>query len=229
MLLRHPVEDHELNLQFGSAERRLQPWYDTIAACLSLHLTAYDGARWLPVREFPLSSGGAYAQLATAAFAGKLAAGLAQRRPQLRRPSRPHVANPAMPSCPWRTGAPQPKPCARRGKRPISRTPRPPSRPTLARVRARPLGGQGAPQALPRRPAPPHRLSPPTANGTATSLFAYRYALDAGALDFLRVTDHSGAERAPLLQISMVADAADRRPCSTAPDVSQLSSATNAP
>ena len=193
MLLRHPVEDHELNLQFGSAERRLQPWYDTIRGMSSLHLTAYDGARWLPVREFPLSSGGAYAQLATAAFAGKLAAVWPSDG---RSYADPHV----------RTSQIRYAELSLENRRAATEAMRPPRQaadfenaaPTeqadLARVRAARWEGK-APLKLFRGDLHRHTDLSADSQRDGDILFAYRYALDAGALDFLAVTDHSGAER----------------------------------
>lgn len=193
MLLRHPVEEHELNLKFGALERRLQPWYDTIRGMSSIQWTAHDGERWLPVRELPDSSGGAYAQLATAAFDGKTAVVWPT---DSRSYEDPHVRTSQIRYA-------ELSPDARRSETDAMRAPRqaalfenaaPTEQVDLARVRAARWSGK-APLRLFRGDLHRHTDLSADSQRDGDILFAYRYALDAGALDFLAVTDHSGAER----------------------------------
>ena len=194
MMLRQPVPEHELQVKFGADERRLQPWYDTIRGMSEIRLTAFDGARWTPVRDLPLSAGGAYAQIALARGEGRSIAvwptdGRTYEDPhvrssQLRFASIDMVVGYAsdeslVPFEPSDGGSVDAAPTEARD---------------LARVRAARWDDR-EPLRLFRGDLHRHTDLSADSQRDGDILLAYRYALDAGALDFLAVTDHSGAER----------------------------------
>jgi len=194
MILRLPVEEHELKVKFGDEQRRMQPWYDTIRAMSAIRITAFDGAQWSPTTDLPLSSGGAYAQLAFAKLDGAAAAvwtgdGRTYQDPHV------HTSQLLYASLGLNTES-----AAEERMRPY----RPDSQPfadaapteaaDLQRVRSARWADK-APLQLFRGDLHRHTDLSADSQRDGDILFQYRYALDAGALDFLAVTDHSGAER----------------------------------
>ena len=194
MILRLPVEEHELKVKFGDEQRRMQPWYDTIRAMSAIRMTAFDGAQWSPTTDLPLSSGGAYTQLAFAKLDGAAAAvwtgdGRTYQDPHV------HTSQLLYASLGLNTES-----AAEEQMRPY----RPDSQPfqdaapteaaDLQRVRSARWDDK-APLQLFRGDLHRHTDLSADSQRDGDILFQYRYALDAGALDFLAVTDHSGAER----------------------------------
>lgn len=194
VMLRLPVAEHELQVKFGEEERRLQPWYDTIRGMSEIRVSAFDGARWLPARDVPLSTGGAHAQLALARTDG----GVAAIWPTDGRSFEdPHVRSAQLRYARFDLDA---KYAREERLRPLAPSSAgfvdaaPTEAADLARVRAARWDDK-EPLRLFRGDL--HRHSDLSADSQQDGdiLFQYRYALDAGALDFLAVTDHSGAER----------------------------------
>ena len=193
-ILRLPVEEHELRLQFGSEQRVMQPWYDTIRGMSSIQITGFDGKGWLPVRELPLSDGGAYAQLALA----RTEAGTAMVWPTDGRTYQdPHVRTSQIRYALARLDARYAADERLRPLRPDSEEvadAAPTEAADLEAVRAARWPAK-APLRLFRGDLHRHTDLSADSQRDGDILFQYRYALDAGALDFLAVTDHSGAER----------------------------------
>ncbi|MEZ5355329.1 MAG: DUF3604 domain-containing protein [Bryobacteraceae bacterium] len=197
VLHRIPVLDHALLVKFGDDERFLQPWYDTIRGMSSIHVLGFDGKQWLPSRQLPLSDGGAYAQLAAAAGPGSTAVvwpsdGRSYEDPhfrtsQLRLAEFPLDAALASDASMREFTSPADSAAAGEADAELS---------YLARARA---VRWDAAEPLRLLRGDLHRHSDFSADSETDGdvLYNYRYALDAGALDFLAVTDHSGAERLP--------------------------------
>ena len=194
MILRLPVEEHELKVKFGDEQRRMQPWYDTIRAMSSIRMTAFDGVRWLPTTDLPLSSGGAYAQLAFAKLDGAAAAVWTGDG---RTYQDPHVHTSQLLYASLRLNTESAAEERMRPYRPDSQ-PFADAAPTeaadLQRVRSSRWSDK-TPLQLFRGDLHRHTDLSADSQRDGDILFQYRYALDAGALDFLAVTDHSGAER----------------------------------
>ena len=194
MMLRLPVAEHALEVQFGSDRRRLQPWYDTIRGMSDIWVAGFDGARWLPLGELPLSSGGAYAQLALVGSGGRTVAVWPTDR---RSYEDPHVRSAQIRYAAIDLDA---RFASDERMRPLVASDEdfveaaPTEEADLARVRTTPWAGQ-RPLQLYRGDLHRHTDLSADSQRDGDILFAYRYALDAGALDFLAVTDHSGAER----------------------------------
>ena len=194
MYLRLPVREHELKVKFLSAERRLQPWYDTIRGMSDIRIAAFNGADWLPVRDLPLSTGGAYAQLAlTRAGSSTVAVWPTDGRTY----RDPHVRSSQLRYARLDLDASY---VDVERMRPFEPTVEgfvdaaPTEAADLAAVRAARWPDK---QPLKLYRGDLHRHTDLSADSQRDGdiLMAYRYALDAGALDFLAVTDHSGAER----------------------------------
>ena len=191
---RIPIEEHALKLKFGERERFLQPWYDTIRGMSSIQMIGFDGATWLPVRELPLSEGGAFAQSGAALLGDRLAFvwpsdGRSYEDPHFRTSQlryaefdlseRPAERDDMQPFVSEPEGAPDAAPTEAQD---------------LARVRAARWDDK-QPLRLFRGDLHRHTDLSADSQRDGDILMQYRYALDAGALDFLAVTDHSGAER----------------------------------
>ena len=194
MVLRLPVEEHELQVKFGSEQRRLQPWYDTIRGMSDIRVAAFDGARWLPVGELPLSTGGAYAQLALARAAKETIAvwptdGRTYENPHVRS-SQLRYARLDLDAEYALTERMRPLRASYEGFVDAAPT----ETADLAKVRAARWPDK-EPLRLYRGDLHRHTDLSADSQRDGDILMAYRYALDAGALDFLAVTDHSGAER----------------------------------
>ena len=194
MMLRHPVAEHELRVKFGAEERTMQPWYDTIRGMSRIQLTAFDGTDWQPVRDVPLSVAGAYAQIALARTDG--AADVVWPADG-RSYEDPHVRTSQIRYARYPLGAEY---SSEERLRPLEPDQdqfvdaAPTEAADLARVRSARWPDK-EPLRLYRGDL--HRHSDLSADSQRDGdvLLQYRYALDAGALDFLAVTDHSGAER----------------------------------
>ncbi len=194
MMLRHPVAEHELRVKFGADERTLQPWYDTIRGMSRIQVTGFDGASWLPVRDVPLSVAGAYAQLALARVEGGAdvvwpADGRTYEDPHVRTSQIRHARYSLDADY---AGEERLRPLEPSADEFVDAAPTEAA--DLARVRAA-RWQEKEPLRLFRGDL--HRHSDLSADSQRDGdvLLQYRYALDAGALDFLAVTDHSGAER----------------------------------
>ena len=208
MLYRLPVPEHELQVQLGGDRRRLQPWYDTIRGMSEIRLAAFDGARWRSVRDLPLSTGTAYAQLALASSAGETVAvwptdGRTYEDPHARTSQVRYAAlaldagyAPEERLQPYRISDAEFVDAA------------PTEAADLARIRAARWAAR-EPLRLYRGDLHRHTDLSADSQKDGDILFAYRYALDAGALDFLAVTDHSGGRALALLQVPVVEDPAD--------------------
>lgn len=191
---RLPILEHGLKLKFGDHERLLQPWYDTVRGMSSMHVIGFDGADWLPVRELPLSMGGAYAQLSSAERArGTAIVWPTDGRTYLD----PHVRSSQLRWAELELGdalveeeSMQPF-VSRPGAEDLSLSR---EREDLRRVRAA-RWQDAEPLRLYRGDLHRHTDLSADSELDGDILYAYRYALDPGALDFLAVTDHSGAER----------------------------------
>lgn len=194
MMLRLPVPEHELQVQFGASQRRLQPWYDTIRGMSEIRMTAFDGARWLPVRDLPLSTGGAYAQLTVANHPdGAEAVWPTDGRTY----ENPHVRSSQLRYAELDLSAPfnsdeQLVPVRIEDTDILDAAPTEAA--DLARVRAA-RWKHTEPLRLYRGDLHRHTDLSADSQMDGDILLAYRYALDAASLDFLAVTDHSGAER----------------------------------
>ena len=194
MMLRLPVAEHALQIQIGSDSRRLQPWYDTIRGLSQIHVAGFDGADWLPLGELPLSAGGAYAQLALAGIDRRTVAVWPTDR---RSYEDPHVRSSQIRHATLDLDA---RYTSEERLRPLTASDAgfvdaaPTEKADLARVRSARWTAK-APLRLFRGDLHRHTDLSADSQRDGDILFAYRYALDAGALDFLAVTDHSGAER----------------------------------
>lgn len=193
-MLRVPVSEHELQVKFGNDERRLQPWYDTIRGMSAIRVSGFDGSRWIPVTDVPLSIGGAYAHLGLARISGGVEAVWPTDGRSF---ENPHVRSSQLRYGKFELGA---KYAVEENLRPMSIEAgefvdaAPTEEADLARVRSATWMDK-EPLRLYRGDL--HRHSDLSADSQSDGdvLLQYRYALDAGALDFLAVTDHSGAER----------------------------------
>lgn len=194
MLLRLPVAEHELQVKFGSEQRRLQPWYDTIRGMSGIRMAAFDGSGWLPVGELPLSTGGAHAQLALAREGNATAVVWPTDG---RTYENPHVRSSQLRYARLELDAEY---ASEERMRPFETTDEgfvdaaPTEAADLARVRAARWPDK-EPLRLYRGDLHRHTDLSADSQRDGDIILAYRYALDAGALDFLAVTDHSGAER----------------------------------
>ena len=194
MELRLPVAEHQLDVQFGDEHRRLQPWYDTIRAISDVRVAGFDGQRWHPARDLPLSAGGAFGQLGLAtssvgttvvwATDGRSYEDPHVRTSQLRYArlnldqaySYSERMQPLLPAeGPFEDAAPT-------------------EAADLARVREARWADK-SPLRLYRGDLHRHTDLSADSQMDGDLLFQYRYALDVADLDFLAVTDHSGAER----------------------------------
>ncbi len=195
MILRLPVDEHELVVQIGEDTRRLQPWYDTIRGMSAIRYATFDGAGWHAMQELPLSDGGAYAQLSTAPRAdGSIAAvwptdGRTYLDPHARTSQiryadltldtryaeAEQMRELAAPDAEFTDAAPT-------------------EAVDLANVRA---ARWSADEPLRLYRGDLHRHTDISADSQRDGdiLLGYRYALDVASLDFLAITDHSGAER----------------------------------
>ena len=194
MMLRVPVAEHALQIQLGSDSRRLQPWYDTIRGLSEIRLAGFDGARWLPLGELPLSAGGAHAQMALARTDNRTVAVWPTDK---RSYEDPHVRSSQIRYASLDLDA---RYTSEERLRPLITSDAgfvdaaPTEEADLARVRSARWTAK-APLRLFRGDLHRHTDLSADSQRDGDILFAYRYALDAGALDFLAVTDHSGAER----------------------------------
>ena len=194
MMLRVPVAEHALQIQLGSDSRRLQPWYDTIRGLSEIRLAGFDGARWLPLGELPLSAGGAHAQMALARTDNRTVAVWPTDK---RSYEDPHVRSSQIRYATLDLDA---RYTSEERLRPLITSDAgfvdaaPTEEADLARVRSARWTAK-APLRLFRGDLHRHTDLSADSQRDGDILFAYRYALDAGALDFLAVTDHSGAER----------------------------------
>ena len=191
---RFPVEEHETLLKFGAETRRMQPWYDTIRSMSSIQMMAFDGAVWSAPRELPLSVGGAYAQTGAAVAGGKLAVvwpadGRTYEDPHFRTSQLRYTElelNAAT--------AGDDRMVAFRSEPGDAPDAAPTEKEDLARIRAV-RWEDTEPLKLYRGDL--HRHTDLSADSIVDGdiLLAYRYAYDAASLDFLAVTDHSGAQK----------------------------------
>ena len=194
MMLRVPVAEHASQIQLGSDSRRLQPWYDTIRGLSEIRVAGFDGARWLPLGELPLSAGGAYAQMALARTDDRTVAVWPTDK---RSYEDPHVRSSQIR---YATLDLDGRYTSEERLRPLIASDAgfvdaaPTEEADLARVRSARWTAK-APLRLFRGDLHRHTDLSADSQRDGDILFAYRYALDAGALDFLAVTDHSGAER----------------------------------
>ena len=194
MMLRLPVAEHASQLQIGSDSRRLQPWYDTIRGLSEIRLAGFNGARWLPLRELPLSAGGAYAQIALAEHDNRT---VAVWPTDQRSYEDPHVRSSQIRHATLDLDA---RYTSEERLRPLIASDAtfvdaaPTEQADLATVRSARWAAKH-PLRLFRGDLHRHTDLSADSQWDGDILFAYRYALDAGALDFLAVTDHSGAER----------------------------------
>ncbi len=194
MMLRLPVAEHQLQVSFGDEQRQLQPWYDTIRAMSTAYVAGFDGARWLPVVDLPLSVGGAYSQIGVAQEGRKA---VVVWPTDGRTYQDPHVRSSQLRYAEFDLGAEY---ASRERLRPHQPTQgnwedaAPTEKADLERVRAARWADK---QPLHLYRGDLHRHTDLSADSQRDGdiLFQYRYALDAGNLDFLAVTDHSGAER----------------------------------
>ena len=194
MMLRLPVVEHASQLQIGSDSRRLQPWYDTIRGLSEIRFAGFNGARWLPLRELPLSAGGAYAQIALAVHDNRT---VAVWPTDQRSYEDPHVRSSQLRHATLDLDA---RYTSEERLRPLIASDAtfvdaaPTEQADLATVRSARWAAKH-PLRLFRGDLHRHTDLSADSQWDGDILFAYRYALDAGALDFLAVTDHSGAER----------------------------------
>ena len=194
MQLRRPVAEHALQVKLGDAQHRLQPWYDTVRGMSDILAASFDGKQWRPAFPLPLSTAGAYAQLALARNGDRL---LAVWPTDGRTHEDPHARSSQLRYASLRLSAEY---AADERLRPLEPTSEPfvnaaPTESTdLARVRAARWNDK-APLRLFRGDLHRHTDLSADSQRDGDILYAYRYALDAGALDFLAVTDHSGAQR----------------------------------
>ncbi len=192
--LRLPVAEHGLDVKFGDEHRRLQPWYDTVRGISEIRVVGFDGQRWLPVKDLPLSAGGAAGQLGLARSGdGTLAVWASDGRSY----QDPHVRSSQLRYARLELGDGY---SSSERMQPLATDPGPfeDAAPTeaadLARVRAARWFGK-APLRLYRGDLHRHTDLSADSQQDGGLLFQYRYALDVADLDFLAVTDHSGAER----------------------------------
>ena len=194
MLYRLPVLEHALRLQIGSDQRLLQPWYDTIRGMSEIQVTGFNGARWLPVTDLPLTTGTAYAQLALARLGNET---VVVWPTDSRTYEDPHARTSQIRYAALELDAAY---AVSEQLRPLEPNEdgfvdaAPTEAADLARVRSARWAAK-EPLRLFRGDLHRHTDLSADSQQDGDILFAYRYALDAGALDFLAVTDHSGAER----------------------------------
>ncbi|RPJ58116.1 MAG: hypothetical protein EHM23_18385 [Acidobacteria bacterium] len=192
-LHRVPTVEHQLELELGSRERRLQPWYDTVRQMWDVFVTGFDGANWLPVRQLPDSTGRCFMQAGSALWGEQLVyCWPADGRTY----SDPHVKTSQLRYAMFDGGGAALQP---ENMRPFdagggAAIPGTSEKLDLERVRAIRWGVEPT---LRLFRGDLHRHTDISADGMKDGdiLDTYRYALDAAALDFLAVTDHSGHER----------------------------------
>ena len=194
MLYRLPVLEHALQIQIGNDQRLLQPWYDTIRGMSEIQVSGFDGARWLPVTDLPLTTGTAYAQLALARIGNET---VVVWPTDSRTYEDPHARTSQIRYAAIELDAAyavseQLKPLEPNEDGFVDAAPTEAT--DLARVRSARWAAK-EPLRLFRGDLHRHTDLSADSQQDGDILFAYRYALDAGALDFLAVTDHSGAER----------------------------------
>ncbi len=191
---RQPMPEHELELRFGSESRTLQPWYDTAREMWDIWTVGYDGERWGPTRQLPQSEGRCRMEMAAGVVGDRLVAvwpadGRTYADPHVRTAQLRYAEFPALktpsaadamrPFVSRRSGAPNAAPTEGRD---------------LARVRAVRWDDR-EPLRLFRGDLHRHTDISADAVWDGDIVDSYRYALDAAALDFLGITDHTGHER----------------------------------
>lgn len=191
---RLPMPEHELQLGMGSLKHKVNPWHDTVRQMSNLHVAGFDGADWLPVRQVPQSGGRASMQMATAPAGGRLFAawpvdGRSYADPHFRS-AQIHYAEFEMTDTPAASDGMQPfisRPLGTKNAAPTEAE-------DVARARAV-RWGEHPPLRLFRGDLHRHTDISADSLNDGDMLDAYRYAMDAASLDFLAVTDHTGAER----------------------------------
>lgn len=193
-LHRIPTEDNQRTVRIGPESRVLAPWQETNRQMWDIFLTGFDGAKWLPVRQLPRSTGRCNMRLALARYPGGLwyiwpTDGRSYADPRVQTAQLQYAQ---MPTADQPAPRPAMKPYVSPPAQASSAAATEPA--DLARVRE-----------VRWRHDPPlrlfrgdlHRHTDISADGMQDGdiLDAYRYALDAASLDFLAVTDHSGHER----------------------------------
>jgi len=193
-LHRIPMPEDQTTVQMGSAGQRLQPWYDTVRQMWDIFVVGFDGAKWLPVRELPESSGRCWMQSASALQGGKL---LYFWPVDGRTYADPHVKTAQIQFAEFATADP---PAAIDNMKPFrsetlaAENAAPTEKEDMKRVRAA-RWHDSAPLHLFRGDL--HRHTDISADGMSDGdiLDTYRYAMDAAALDFMAITDHTGHQR----------------------------------
>ncbi len=190
-LARIPTAEDQTVLRIGDRTQTLQPWYDNVRQQWDIAITAFDGARWTQAREIAASTGRCYMQSGAAATSAGLlsiwpADGRSYREPyvktaQLRYASFGSFGRPAAQERmqPLAAGDGNVAPAA------------PTEIADLAAVRA----ARWRADRLFRGDLHRHTDISADADRDGDILDTYRYAFDAAALDFMAVTDHSGAQR----------------------------------
>jgi len=193
-LYRQPMPEDALEIRMGSATSAVNPWHDTVRAIWNIWAAGFDGSRWLPVREVPDSWGRCRMDSGSAMVNGKLVYvwptdGRSYIDPHVRTAQLQYAefdfadTATARESMRLFTSSPSKKDDSEKV--------------TLNQMRAvRWADGQGKPPLRLFR-GDLHRHTDISADSMMDGdiLDTYRYAMDAAALDFIAITDHSGHER----------------------------------
>ncbi len=193
-LFRMPMPQFELEMRFGSEARTLQPWYDTAIPLWDIFVTGFDGRDWLPVRQLPESTGRCRMQTASALTGDELVYvwpvdGRSYADPHVKS-AQLRYAEFAISDAPAAEPAMKPfvsEPSGDAGAAPTEAR-------DLERIRAARWDDQ-EPLRLFRGDLHRHTDISADAVLDGALLTTYRYAIDAAALDFLAVTDHTGHEK----------------------------------
>ncbi len=189
-LARIPRKEEQTQLQIGGKSQLLQPWYDTVRQQWDIAVTAFDGSRWLPARELPASTGRCYMQSGAAVTAaGVLYVWPADGRTyQDAHVTTSQLRYMTLPS--WgRPGGERMKPL---GEEEAGSSPSAAAEATdMSAIRA----ARWRSDRLYRGDLHRHTDISADADRDGDIIDTYRYAFDPAALDFMAVTDHSGAQR----------------------------------
>jgi hypothetical protein len=189
-LARIPRLEDQTLLKIGDKSQVLQPWYDTVRQQWDIAVTAFDGSRWLPARELPASTGRCYMQSGAAAAKDGMmfvwpVDGRTYENPhvttaQLRYTLLPSFGRPAE---------------ERMQSLTVDEDAVASAAPTEAADLAAIRAARWRTDRLWRGDLHRHTDISADADRDGDILDTYRYAIDAASLDFMAVTDHSGAQR----------------------------------
>jgi hypothetical protein len=194
-LHRIPRPEDEITMRIGSLEAPVNPWHSTVRTVWDEYVAWFDGEKWAPPCELPRSTGRSRARVAAVPHSGGLLAmwpsdGRTYQTPRVRTSqlrwaaldasARPAPSLRLKPYVPAAAQSPQAAPTEGEDLRRLRS-----ARWVRGSERARIFRGDL------------HRHTDISADSQRDGdiIDSYRYAIDAAALDFLAITDHTGHER----------------------------------